>query len=66
MIQTVLYALGASLPLATGAALGVRWRPPHALVATGRSGRARYDASRGQFLVMPCGARVANRQGSTG
>lgn len=34
MIQTVLYALGASLPLAAGAALGVRWRPPHALVAS--------------------------------
>ena len=34
MLQTVLYASGASLPLLAGALVGVRWRPPQHLVAT--------------------------------
>lgn len=34
MWTTVAYAAGASLPLAAGAAVGVRWRPPQRLVAT--------------------------------
>ena len=34
MLTTVLYALGASLPLVVGAAVGVRWEPPRHLVAS--------------------------------
>ena len=34
MLTTLLYALGASLPLVIGAAVGVRWEPPKHLVAT--------------------------------
>lgn len=34
MLETVLYAAGASLPLLLGALVGVRWRPPPHLVAT--------------------------------
>ena len=34
MMQTLLYALGASLPLVVGAAVGARWRPPQPVVAT--------------------------------
>lgn len=34
VLTTVLYALGASLPLAVGAAVGVRWDAPQRLVAT--------------------------------
>lgn len=34
MLTTVLYALGASLPLVAGAAAGVRWDPPQRLIAT--------------------------------
>ena len=34
MLTTILYAAGASLPLAAGACVGVRWRPPQRLVAT--------------------------------
>ena len=33
MLTTLLYALGASLPLVIGAAVGVRWEPPKHLVA---------------------------------
>lgn len=33
MLTTLLYALGASAPLALGAALGVRWKPPQRVVA---------------------------------
>jgi ZIP family zinc transporter len=33
MLTTLLYALGASLPLVIGAAVGVRWDPPKHLVA---------------------------------
>lgn len=35
MLQTVLFAAGASLPLLIGAAVGVFWRPPQRLLATG-------------------------------
>jgi ZIP family zinc transporter len=34
MVKTLLFAAGASLPLAAGAMVGVRWRPPKHLVAT--------------------------------
>jgi len=33
MLTALLYALGASLPLGIGAAVGVRWQPPQRLVA---------------------------------
>ena len=33
MPTTILYAAGASLPLAVGAIVGVRWQPPQRLVA---------------------------------
>lgn len=33
MLQTLLFAAGASLPLAAGAIVGVRWQPPKALMA---------------------------------
>lgn len=33
MLTTLLYALGASVPLVAGAAVGVRWEPPKRLVA---------------------------------
>lgn len=33
MTQTILFAVGASLPLLLGAALGVSWRPPQRLLA---------------------------------
>ena len=33
MLTTIAYALGASLPLVAGAAVGVRWEPPKHLVA---------------------------------
>ena len=33
MLTTILYAAGASLPLAAGALVGVRWEPPKRLVA---------------------------------
>ncbi len=33
MLTTLLYAAGASLPLAAGAAVGVRWDPPRRVVA---------------------------------
>ena len=34
MVTTLAYALGASLPLVVGAAVGVRWEPPKHLVAS--------------------------------
>jgi len=34
MLTTLGYAAGASLPLLLGALVGIRWRPPHSLVAT--------------------------------
>ncbi|QVT81152.1 hypothetical protein ENKNEFLB_03560 [Nocardioides aquaticus] len=34
MLQTAIYACGASLPLLLGALVGVRWRPPRHLIAT--------------------------------
>lgn len=33
MLTALLYALGASLPLAAGAVVGVRWHPPQRLIA---------------------------------